>query len=693
MLKKIIKLSITLMMVCIFIMTSEPFSVQVKGAVNYSSVKAWADLTADTLISGYGETSVSYALIDNDEIVVSGQSGVYSKTDNSELTKDDMYGIGSISKMFTTTAVMQLVDSGKVKLDNPITKYIPEFKMEDSRYKKITVRMLLNHSSGLMGSSYNNMMSFDNNAIDYEEFIKNLSTQRLKADPGAFSVYCNDGFTLAQMLVEKVSGISFTDYMKQYITNPLSITNTKTPDDDFSRDRLVKTYLYNSKKALPTEDISAIGAGGIYSTPEDLCRFSEAFMKESNLKLLTAETAIQTANAEYLNGLWYPDEDSSLSYGLGWDSVNTYPFTEYGIQALIKGGDTGVFHGSLIVLPGEDMAVAVLSSGGASIYNQVFAQELLLKALLAKGAIEKIHEDKTFENIIRGTMPSEMAEYSGYYGYMSGVVRIDISKDGVLSTYAGESASSMSSQKLYYTGDGRFYTTDGSAYVSFMKEDNGNTYLFASGYASLPALGQLASSEYQAQKLEPVKISDAVKAVWENRKDKKYFMINEIYSSEVYALESPIMIGTMRTKLDGYFDNACIIDKNNAEMQIQIPGINGRDLYNLEYYLKNKTEYLKMSDLLYISEDAISTLSTKANFQVTIGQEEYAKWFKVDKKSQGKKIKVTIPATASWSVYRSDGTCIYNSYTYDGTTVTLPTGGYLVFAGNKGVKFNIKYIK
>lgn len=111
------------------------------SSVNYDDAIKLAKKKASVLTSFYGETSVQYALIDDGKIVISGQSGVYSRNSKTALTENNMYGIGSISKMFTTAAVMQLVEQGNVELDAPVTKYIPEFTMEDPRYKDITVRI------------------------------------------------------------------------------------------------------------------------------------------------------------------------------------------------------------------------------------------------------------------------------------------------------------------------------------------------------------------------------------------------------------------------------------------------------------------------------------------------------------------------------------------------------------------------
>ena len=659
----------------------------------YEEVIKKADIKAKILTSVYGATSLQYALIDDGEIVISGQAGVYNKDKTLTLTNQHMYGIGSVSKVFTTVAVMQLVEQGKVKLDTPIIKYIPKLRMEDSRYKDITVRMLLNHSSGLMGSSFSNSMLFnDNDTISCSNLLNTLKTQRLKANPGEFSVYCNDGFSLAQLLVEKVSGISFSKYLEKFISDPLGMEKTKTPLDNFDENELVKTYLSGSNNALPIENVNVLGAGGIYSTAEDLCHFAEIFMKDTTSKVLTNSSAKAMEKNEYLNGIWHPEEDSSLSYGLGWDSVTTYPFTEYGIKALVKGGDTILYHGSIIVLPEEGMAMAVLSSGGASTYNQLFAQEVLLDALLMKGSIDEIKANETFKAPIKVSMPEDLKLYAGYYAFAGGTVKIDISEDGVLSLYNSESKSLMSAQKFIYSGDGKFYYSDGSTYVSFVKESNGNTYLYVAGYSLLPNIGQIASAGYQAQKLTANPISKKVKAAWVKRDNKKYFIINEKYSSQTYALSTPWLQISMLKELEGYLMNATIIDENSAKMLIQIPGMYGRDLSDYTFYKVNKAEYLKAIGTIFISETAIKAFSTKASSKVTIGVEGYASWFKVRAKAGNNNIKVSLPKDASFTVYDIKGTCLFNSLTSGQSTATLPADGYIVYVGNVGAKFTVRYV-
>lgn len=104
---------------------------------------------------------------------------------NGGVTKDiledyEIYGIGSVSKMFGAVALMQLVQEGKVNLDAPLTDYIPEFEMADERYKEITPRMLLNHTSGILGGSHHDAMLLGDRNENYTtQVLAKLKTQRL----------------------------------------------------------------------------------------------------------------------------------------------------------------------------------------------------------------------------------------------------------------------------------------------------------------------------------------------------------------------------------------------------------------------------------------------------------------------------------------------------------------------------------
>nr|WP_269322557.1 serine hydrolase domain-containing protein [Paenibacillus sp. FSL H7-0357] len=171
----------------ITVSTAEVDSPSNKAGLTYDLTMKAAKEKAELLTAAYDTNSVQYTLIDHGNIVISGQFGKNDEQGQKPLTTDTMYGIGSTSKMFTTVAVMQLVDQGKIDLDTPVVHYIPEFRMKDERYKQITPRMLLNHSSGLNGSTFTNAYLFEDiDTYAHDTLLKQLAGQTLKADPGAY---------------------------------------------------------------------------------------------------------------------------------------------------------------------------------------------------------------------------------------------------------------------------------------------------------------------------------------------------------------------------------------------------------------------------------------------------------------------------------------------------------------------------
>ncbi|NMS91817.1 serine hydrolase [Clostridioides difficile] len=660
-----------------------------KNSESYPKTKALAKEKIKTLLSKYGIENAQYALIDNGKIEISGNGGVYSRQDNKNLTKDNMYNIASISKIFTTTAVMKLVEEGKVKLDTPVVNYIPEFKMADERYKEITPRMLLNHSSGLMGSSLKNALLLgDNDSYGHDSFLQELKKQRLKAKPGAFSVYCNDGFTLAEILVEKVSGMPFTNFIDKYISSPLNLQNTKTPEDSFDSSRLAKAYVPYFEDAVPQDNFNTIGAGGLYSSAENLCTFAQTFMKNSN-GILSPSSVKAMENKEYLNGLWPEGEDSILGYGLGWDCVNTYPFNQYNLKALTKGGDSLLFHSNLTVLPDENMAVAVVSSGGSSQLNEIIGQELLLSALKEKGKIKEIKPDKTFSKPQQVKMPSYLKENSGLYA-SSNMIKIDVNDNGTL-TVSSPYLENGPEDKYVYIGQDRFVSEKGNSCLKFVKEKNNITYLNMSSYDDVPGLGQTASLYYVAQKVDNNDISDSVKEAWKKRNDKGYYIVDEKYTSQHYMFGSVKAVLGLSDGTPGYIANTKIADENNSNAFIEIPGVMGRDLADIKLHKENGTEYLTFATQTYISEDSITNLPSEKSFTCELASNGYAKWYKIGDDIANKKIEVNLPQNSSFAVYDAKGVPVNYSLVTNNNRVRLPKGGVIVFSGSPNAKFEVAY--
>ena len=108
------------------------------GAAEPSAAAQAAQAAAEAALNYGGAQSVQYALWQDGEITLTGHAGNYSRTENRALTDDILYGIGSVSKVYTAAAVLRLADAGKLELDKPVCGYLPNFRMADERYRDIT---------------------------------------------------------------------------------------------------------------------------------------------------------------------------------------------------------------------------------------------------------------------------------------------------------------------------------------------------------------------------------------------------------------------------------------------------------------------------------------------------------------------------------------------------------------------------
>ncbi len=686
--KRQLKLFLKVSVLIITIMTVIPNIVFAQEDI-YADLNHSATELADVLVDNYGVSAIQYAMISDGKMILSGASGTFGKDTNGTLDNQSLFGIGSISKMFTATAVMMLSDQGKLNLDEPVVAYIPEFKMADERYKNITVRMLLNHSSGIMGSTFMNSFLYDYpNTLAHDSLLPQLAKQRLKADPGEFSVYCNDGFTLAEIVVEKISGMSFSEFIHKNISEPLGMSDTYTPQDDFDRDRLVRTF--KNGEETPVDTVNVIGTGGVYSTAEDLCRLGQIYMNDPGYlpaaDLLSKTAKRETMQKEYQKGFGPDQSEGLFGYGLGWDSVDAYPYSQYNIQPLIKGGDTQLYHSSMIVLPEHDIVFAAVLSGGSSIFGQIMGHTLILETLLAENEIENIIPPVDIQPPVSATMPVDKTLYAGMYANDMKVHHIDIGEDGIL-TVSCLSHKEDPDQIYLYTSDDVFVSEDGSRELSFIEESNGKTYICIKKIIDIPGFGQTVMTSYEYEKIEPNVVEDAVQDAWNERT--KYYILNENPHGQIWHdSENTYYEITVNEELPGYIAQYKIVDRFKAVQDVRIPGMDGRDLTDIEILHIDDKEYLFLNEMIFVSEKDIVDLNTGENAVCTIQKDGYAEWYSVNANDTGKIMTVDMPENASFAVYDAES-CVFFSVVNGNQPVVLPENGKVVFIGTPGTSFSI----
>ena len=210
---KINKIIARIIIISLFFFISAPHAGA--SSVSYQNTKEAArEAVWKTITSGQG-SSATVAVMDEGKIIYSEGFGAADRKSGRGVDRSTRFNIGSTSKMFVAVSVLLLVDEAKVSLDDPVVKYIPEFEMKDQRYRDITVRMLFNHSSGLPGSSF--LFGYEPEGDPHRMLLERMKDSNLKHDPGAVGIYCNDGFTLAEMIVERVSGQKFIKFLEKRV--------------------------------------------------------------------------------------------------------------------------------------------------------------------------------------------------------------------------------------------------------------------------------------------------------------------------------------------------------------------------------------------------------------------------------------------------------------------------------------------
>jgi len=259
------------------------------------------------------------------------------------LPDQTLFRPGSISKLFTATAVMQLVEQGKLDLDRDINDYL-DFAIPKTYPEPITLRQLLTHTGGFEEILKNLFVAHQSDIKPLRAYLVNEMPARIFA-PGKIPSYSNYGFTLAGYIVERVSGEKFERYVESHILKPLGM-NHSTFDQPLPAElapQMSKGYLSASKKPRDFEFVQVVPAGALTTTAADMTRFMLAFLQDGavdGVSILKPETVRQMETRQF--------EFHPKLPGLG------ITFMEYlidPVRIIAHGGDTVYFHSDMILVP------------------------------------------------------------------------------------------------------------------------------------------------------------------------------------------------------------------------------------------------------------------------------------------------------------------------------------------------------
>lgn len=267
-----------------------------------------------------------------------------------------LYRIGSITKIYTATIILKLVEEGKLKLSDKLAKFYPKLPSA----KKITIEHLLRHRSGL--HNFTDLPEYP--AFSQTEFSEqnHLSLyKKLKIDfkPGSKYSYSNTGYTLLTFIAQKVSGTKYEQLLSQYITNPLQLKNTYVFQQMKPSAQEVKSYFWTTEwePATNTHESIPQGAGAIVSTPHEVAIFLRSLLQGKIISNKSLELMKRQQDKYGLGLLTFPYKDK-VAYGHtggidGFRSIAGYfPQDDLTFVSVTNGMDTNF----------NDISIAVLAS-------------------------------------------------------------------------------------------------------------------------------------------------------------------------------------------------------------------------------------------------------------------------------------------------------------------------------------------
>ncbi len=307
-----------------------------------AAVAAWE--TEIDKATAAGKFSGVWLWAKNGEVIASGAKGRADRDQGIDNTLDTRFRIGSMNKMFTAVATLQLVERGKLSLDDTLGKILPDYP-NTNLASKVKVRHLLSHTGGT-GDIFG--PQFEAQRLELkkpQDYVKLYGERDLQFEPGTKWEYSNYGFLLLGVLIEKVSGKSYYDFVAENVYQVAGMTNSGSEPESMQVANRSKGYMRDQFEIVsnePTLPWRGTSAGGGYTTATDLMKFARALMSN---KLLKAETLAEATRPQFTTG----------DYGFGFQIGRPDEVRTYG-----HGGGAPGMNAILRVYPDSGQAVIVL---------------------------------------------------------------------------------------------------------------------------------------------------------------------------------------------------------------------------------------------------------------------------------------------------------------------------------------------
>ena len=330
------------------------------------------DAQAAALVQEYNLPGLSVGIVHKDQLVFAKGYGFGSGLPGDvrrPMTPQTVQSMASVSKAIAGTAIMQLVEAGRMNIDHPLVEYLPYFRLNDPRSSQITIRHLLGHASGLpfvrpeeevdAFAEYRNDYWYSDTA---EGYVNSLTDIQLLFDPGAMFSYSDTGYDILADVIAKVSGQLFADYCKQHILDPLGMSHSTFRLSEVDPNRLAQAYMLDASGQLALSPVFPYSvrhepSSCLHSSTEDMARWIVAHFNHGKLG---RSRILKTPNQKQL---WEPltPVEPGIGYGWGWwvGALEKWFFGDvagWPMVAAMFGGQIGV-QSAFVTLPDRELAV------------------------------------------------------------------------------------------------------------------------------------------------------------------------------------------------------------------------------------------------------------------------------------------------------------------------------------------------
>ena len=314
------------------------------------ALAARIDSMAAAALTQWPAVGLSIAVVRNHDTLAMQGYGRADLEHDVPATAHTVYRIGSITKQFTAVAILQLMEQGKLALDDTIQRFLPDYHTQGHR---VTIRQLLTHTSGIksytsLGAEWERRMRLD---LPHDSLLALFQDKPFDFEPGTKFLYNNSGFYLLGMIIERISGQSYAAYLSQHEFTPLGLSATLYCDDRPLLPHRASGYERDSGRFVNASPLSMrqpFSAGALCSTVGDLVTWQRGLV--THRLISTASTALMSSTANLRDG-------STTGYGFGLAIGKLGQHTKIG-----HGGGINGFLSVLDYYPDDSLTVVVLAN-------------------------------------------------------------------------------------------------------------------------------------------------------------------------------------------------------------------------------------------------------------------------------------------------------------------------------------------